>query len=222
MATEPWRDEYLPKRQATLPRPGRRASPTVELVDEPDGATVATLEVLSDAVEEQDAHTADHGDDVAELAVRVGRRVGLTGPGLRTLHHAALLHDVGKVGVRAEILLKPAPLNADEREEMNRHTVIGGRIVARSPSLEAVAPVVRASHERWDGCGYPDGLAGERIPLAARVIAVCDAYDAITTDRPYRRARGHHEALTELRANAGTQFDPWVVVELLLELRFAT
>jgi two-component system, cell cycle response regulator len=218
VATDPWREDCLPTRRVR-PRRKRHAAPTVALVDEPDSAAVATLEVLSDALEEKDVCTADHGDDVAELAVRVGRRVGLTGTRLNELHHAALLHDVGKVGVRAEILLKPAPLTAQERDEMDRHTVIGARIIARSPSLEDVAPIVRATHERWDGRGYPDGIAGERIPLAARVIAACDTYDAITTDRPYRRARDHDEALAELRANAGTQFDPWVVVELLSELR---
>jgi HD-GYP domain-containing protein (c-di-GMP phosphodiesterase class II) len=215
VATRPWTNEPLPERSRE-PRPQARV---VELVGERDDDTLATLGVLSEAVEETDSYTAEHGEDVAELSVRVGRRVGLRGADLRALHHTALMHDVGKVGVPAEILLKPAPLTSEERREMERHTVIGARILSRSPTLEDIAPLVRATHERWDGEGYPDGLAGEDIPLAARVVAACDAYDAITTERPYREARTHEDALGELRAGSGSQFDPWVVVELIAELR---
>jgi HD-GYP domain-containing protein (c-di-GMP phosphodiesterase class II) len=206
---------------ASPPEPPERQpqATVVELVGERNDETLATLGILSEALEDADSYTAGHGEDVAELSVRVGRRVGLRGAALRALHHAALMHDVGKVGVPAEILLKPAPLTSEERLEMQQHTVIGARILSHSPTLEDIAPLVRATHERWDGEGYPDGLAGEDIPLPARVIAACDAYDAITTDRPYREARTHGDALRELRAGAGCQFDPWVVVELIAELR---
>jgi HD-GYP domain-containing protein (c-di-GMP phosphodiesterase class II) len=124
---------------------------------------------------------------------------------------AAELHDVGKVAIPDAILNKPGPLNEDEWAFMRRHTLIGERIVAAAPALCGVAKLVRASHERWDGGGYPDGIAGENIPLGARIVAVCDAYDAIVADRPYRGARSSAAALAELRRCAGTQFDPAVV-----------
>src|ERR687887_476875 len=123
----------------------------------------------------------------------------------------AELHDVGKVAIPDAIINKPGPLDDAEWAFMKRHTLIGERIVAAAPALCGVAKLVRASHERWDGGGYPDGLAGEDIPLGARIVAVCDTYDAIIADRPYRPARRAAEALAELRRCAGTQFDPAVV-----------
>ena len=124
---------------------------------------------------------------------------------------AAELHDVGKVAIPDAIINKPGPLDDDEWAFMRRHTLIGERIVAAAPALGAVAQLVRASHERWDGDGYPDAIAGEDIPLGARIVAVCDAYDAIVSDRPYRRGRSAAEAMVELHRCAGTQFDPAVV-----------
>jgi two-component system, cell cycle response regulator len=124
---------------------------------------------------------------------------------------AAELHDVGKVAIPDAILNKPGPLDESEWNFMRRHTVIGERILLSAPALRPVARLVRSSHERWDGGGYPDGLRGDEIPLGARVVAVCDAFDAMTTERPYREPIPESQALAELRRCAGTQFDPMVV-----------
>ena len=124
---------------------------------------------------------------------------------------AAELHDVGKIAIPDAILHKPGPLDDDEWAFMRKHTLIGERIVAAAPALRPVAHVVRTSHERWDGGGYPDGLAGEAIPLGARIVFVCDAYDAMTSDRPYARRMSSADALAEMHRNAGAQFDPLVV-----------
>ena len=189
-----------------------------QLVDELEGAFLTTIGVLSDAVELQDAYTADHANEVADLAVAVGRRLGIDGPALDRLRYGALLHDVGKIGVPGELLRKPGPLSAEERERMDEHTAIGARMLERIPFLAPVAPLVRSAHERHDGGGYPDGLSGEQIPLGAMVIATCDAFHAMTSDRSYRRAMSHGDAIAELRANSGTQFDPAVVAALVAEL----
>jgi two-component system cell cycle response regulator len=129
-----------------------------------------------------------------------------------------MLHDVGKIAVPSEILLKPAPLDDDEWVLMRSHAAVGGELVGRIDAFAHLAPAVRASHERWDGGGYPDGLAGEEIPLAARIIAACDTYDAIVTDRPYRPGRPPAEALVELDRVAGTQLDARAVAALAQEL----
>jgi putative nucleotidyltransferase with HDIG domain len=159
----------------------------------------------------------DHNDRVLHLAERVARSLGITGADLDDLLHAAALHDVGKAAIPERILEKPGPLTSDERAFVQRHTIIGDRILAAAPALRRVGRIVRGSHERWDGAGYPDRLAGEEIPLASRIIAVCDAYDAMTEDRPYRSAMPDHEAAAELRRCAGTQFDPGVV-DLFLDV----
>jgi HD-GYP domain-containing protein (c-di-GMP phosphodiesterase class II) len=130
---------------------------------------------------------------------------------LATLRQAAELHDVGKLAIPEEILNKPGPLSEDEWEFVRRHTVIGERILNAAPALEVAATIVRSTHERWDGTGYPDQLAGEAIPVAARIIAVCDAFDAMTSSRPYAPARTPQEAIRELVRCSGTQFDPTVV-----------
>jgi HD-GYP domain-containing protein (c-di-GMP phosphodiesterase class II) len=160
----------------------------------------------------------DHSSVVAELAVRVGRRFGMSAEELDELGRAAGLHDVGKVGIPDAILGKPGPLDADEWEFIRQHTVLGERILSAAPALRPVAAIVRASHERWDGTGYPDRLRGEEIPLAARIVAVCDAYDAIISDRCYRAARSDQAARAELLREAGRQFDPVVVAAFLEEL----
>lgn len=189
-----------------------------ELVQELEDAFLTTLGVLSDAVERRDVYTARHADAVCELSIAVARRLGIAGAQLRAVRHAALMHDLGKVGVRSELLLKPARLERHELEEMRQHTVIGAGMLARIPFFADVAPLVRSSHERWDGDGYPDGLAGASIPLGARVIAACDAFHAMTSDRPYRRAMSWAGAILELRACAEGQFDPEVVAALLEEV----
>jgi HD-GYP domain-containing protein (c-di-GMP phosphodiesterase class II) len=137
--------------------------------------------------------------------------MGLEGEEVDVLIRAAELHDAGKIAIPEDILHKPGPLSDAEWELMRRHTLIGERILGVTPALAPVAKVVRRSHERWDGRGYPDGLAGEEIPLAARIIFVCDAFEAMTAGRPYKAAVSVEEALEELRRNAGSQFDPAVV-----------
>jgi diguanylate cyclase len=144
----------------------------------------------------------------------VGERFGLSPAALAEIELAALLHDIGKVRVPDSILNKPGALTEDERAVMNRHPVWGAELLARVPGLEPVATIVRFHHERWNGGGYPAGLAGTRIPLTSRIIAVCDAHHAMTSDRPYRAALSQAHALAELRAGAGTQFDPVVVADL--------
>jgi HD-GYP domain-containing protein (c-di-GMP phosphodiesterase class II) len=178
-----------------------------------------TLTALMSTVEAKDDYTASHEQQVADLTRRVALRLGLSSSRASDARYAALLHDVGKVAVPSEILLKPGPLSDAEWVTMRGHAAAGGALVANIPAFAHLAAAVRASHERWDGAGYPDGLAGEKIPIAARIIAACDTYDAIVTDRPYRRARSLADAAVELRRVAGSQLDPRVVEALLDELR---
>ena len=149
--------------------------------------------------------------DIGELALAVGRELHMGPEGLDEVARAAELHDVGKIAVPDAILDKPGPLDPVEWSFMRRHPLIGERILLAAPALRPVARLVRSSHERWDGGGYPDGLSGDEIPLGARVVAVCDAFDAMTTERPYREPVTDTDAVGELRRCAGTQFDPMVV-----------
>jgi putative nucleotidyltransferase with HDIG domain len=189
-----------------------------QLIEELETAFLTTLGVLADAVELQDSYTADHANEVAELAVRVGERMGIEGVELDRLRYGALLHDVGKIGVPGELLRKAGPLDSEERTKMDAHTAIGARMLERIPFLAPVAPLVRAAHERVDGRGYPDGLRGEEIPRGARIIATCDAFHAMISDRAYRPAMSFEAAIAELHGGAGTQFDPAVVTALVAEL----
>ncbi|HEU4703391.1 MAG TPA: HD domain-containing phosphohydrolase [Conexibacter sp.] len=170
-----------------------------------------TRDVLLQLLREREPELHHHLHGVAALAGAVGRRLGLSAEQLDEVTRAAELHDVGKIAIPDEILHKPASLDADEWELMRQHTIIGDRILGAAPAMRPVAEIVRASHERWDGAGYPDGLAGERIPLGARIVSVCDAFHAMTTPRPYQRTLAPAEALEELRRCAGSQFDPAVV-----------
>jgi HD-GYP domain-containing protein (c-di-GMP phosphodiesterase class II) len=188
------------------------------LIADMERTFTTTLAALASTVEAKDDYTAAHGEDVASLAARVALRMGLTHSQARDVRYAAMLHDVGKIAVPSEILLKAGPLTDKEWVLMRSHAAVGGDLVARIDAFAHLAPAVRASHERWDGGGYPDGLAGERIPLAARIIAACDTYDAIVTDRPYRAARTPAQAGEELRRVAGTQLDEHAVEALLAEL----
>jgi HD-GYP domain-containing protein (c-di-GMP phosphodiesterase class II) len=188
------------------------------LIADLETAFTTALAVLTSTVEAKDDYTACHGEDVAVLAERVALRMSLGSAHARDVRYAAMLHDIGKVAVPSEILLKPGPLSDEEWVVMRSHAAIGGDLVARIDAFAHLAPAVRASHERWDGGGYPDGLAGERIPLAARIIAVCDTYDAIVTDRPYRAAGTPLEACAELRRVAGAQLDADVVEAVVAEL----
>jgi two-component system cell cycle response regulator len=177
--------------------------------------------VLIRVLNQRAPELGDHGNAVRTLAVAVGRDMGLPDGELAALSRASELHDVGKIAIPDAILNKPTPLDDDEWEFIRQHTILGERIVSAAPSLAPVGRLIRASHERWDGAGYPDGRAGEDIPLAARIIFACDAYDAITTERPYSPRRGAETALEELRRAAGSQFDPEVVARLERVLRRA-
>jgi diguanylate cyclase (GGDEF)-like protein len=168
-------------------------------------------DVLLRALSERHPSLGDHVNGVAELAVAIGERLGLLPEELEDLRQAAELHDMGKVAIPDAILDKPGPLDDAEWEFMRRHTIIGERILQAAPALERVARIVRSTHERMDGKGYPDALAGEAIPLAARIVLVCDAYEAMTADRSYRKAMSPEVAIEELEGCAGTQFDPRVV-----------
>jgi diguanylate cyclase (GGDEF)-like protein/putative nucleotidyltransferase with HDIG domain len=181
------------------------------LANELENTFMTTLAALSDALEHKDAYTAEHAREVEQLAERVGARLGLTGDELRTVRYAALLHDIGKIGIPGEILSKPGKLTEEEFELIKEHTVIGARMLERIPFFEHVHPLVRSAHERWDGRGYPDGLAANEIPLGARIICACDAFHAMISDRPYRSALAPVDAIAELRRHSGRQFDPAVV-----------
>jgi len=187
----------------------------IDLYASLDGAYLGTAEALSAALESKDTYTAEHSRAIADNAVAVGAQLGLEGEDLRMLRYAAALHDIGKIGVPREILNKPAPLDPDEQRKVQEHTVIGERIIDPIEFLAPIRQVVRHAHERWDGSGYPDGLSGGDIPLGARIVFACDAYDAMTTDRPYRSAMRDEDARRELRSGAGAQFDPEVVEALL-------
>jgi len=168
-------------------------------------------DVLLQAFEERYPDLQEHQRGVGSLALAVGRRLGMSGEELDVLARAAELHDVGKIAIPDAILHKAGPLDEEEWRFMHKHTILGERILTAAAALRPVARLVRSSHERFDGGGYPDGLRGEEIPLGARVIFVCDAFDAMTSDRAYSTARPPEEALRELQACAGTQFDPEVV-----------
>jgi HD-GYP domain-containing protein (c-di-GMP phosphodiesterase class II) len=170
-----------------------------------------TRDVLLRTLSERRPDIHARGRGVAELALATGRELGMEPEELDEVARAAELHDLGKIAVPDTILDKPGPLSEAEWEFMRRHTIVAERILLAAPALRPVARLVRSSHERWDGSGYPDELAGEQIPLGARVVAVCDAFDAMISDRPYRQALSDEEALAELRACAGTQFDAEVV-----------
>lgn len=177
-----------------------------------------TLGSLSNALEAKDGYTSDHAQAVGDLAVGVGRRLGLEGDELSAVEFGAILHDIGKIRIPESILNKPGPLDDDEWAVMRSHPEAGERILGPIATLAHVLPVVRSSHERWDGHGYPDRLETYAIPLGARIVAVCDAYRAMIEPRPYRDARDPELARAELVAGAGSQFDPDCVAALLAEL----
>jgi diguanylate cyclase (GGDEF)-like protein len=207
---------------AFLPREASDASGALGLADSrmyaqkgqrPSSAQAQTHELMVRVLVEREPDLGEHVSEVARMAATMGRHLDLGTEELSNLTHAAELHDIGKIGIPDRILHKPARLSPTEWELMQSHTLIGERILKAAPSMAKVARLVRASHERWDGKGYPDRLAGPEIPLGARVIFICDAFAAMISDRPYRQAIAPEAALEELRRCAGTQFDP-VLVEL--------
>ena len=207
-----------------LPQEADDASRALQLADERmyankrrrvTGAGCQASEVLLRTMHAKQPELDWHADHVARLAVRVGRRLGVDGEPLDDVFRAAQLHDIGKVGIPDAILDKPGDLAGDEWDLIRSHPILGERILQGAPALRPVAPLVRASHERWDGAGYPDRLRGEEIPLAARIVSVCDAYEAMTTDRSYCPAIPRELACQELRECAGAQFDPAVVEAFL-------
>lgn len=172
---------------------------------------LGTITVLANIVEEKDDYTGGHCQRLAELSLAVGIRLGLDRQRLDNLTYAAILHDIGKVAVPDGILNKPGPLTPDEYHILQQHSTVGGRLLLSMPFLRAAAPIVEQHHERWDGQGYPAGLLGEETLLEARILSVADAFDAMTSTRPYRRALPRSRALTALQEGAGTQFDPQIV-----------
>jgi putative nucleotidyltransferase with HDIG domain len=172
---------------------------------------VETIMALALAVEAKDTYSAGHSKRVGFYAMKIGEAMGLDEDMLRTLNDAGILHDIGKIGIKDEILLKATPLTPDEAKIMQQHSVIGEAIVKPVRSLQKVVDLVRHHHERFDGGGYPSGLKGEDIPLGARILAVADTYDAMMTDRPYRKRLTLEQTRIELRRHAGTQHDPSVV-----------
>lgn len=187
------------------------------LHDELNEAYAATIAVLADAIQAKDAYTRGHCEGVSKLAVEVGRRLELGEEQLQQVRYAALLHDVGKIGIPDGILLKPSKLMAEEFMIIQKHPQIGRDIVARVAALSGLGDVILHHHEKWDGSGYPEGLAGEGIPLISRIVGAVDAFDAMTSPRPYRSPVESAIAVEELRRCAGSQFDPHIV-ELVADI----
>lgn len=177
------------------------------------------LKALVAALDAREHQTEQHSHRVAELAGRIGRRLRLDSRSLTVLREAAVLHDVGKIGVPDQVLLKPGPLTDEERRIMQRHAEMGYEILSAATHLREVAELVYAHHERFDGTGYPRGLAGQAIPLGARIFAIADVYDALTSDRPYRSAMAHDEAMRIIDEQNGRAFDPDVVAAFTAEMQ---
>ncbi len=202
-----------------LPSEANNPSDGLKLADErmyankanQSSASSQVTDALLQVIAEQSPSLDEHVERVSDLSAEIAKTLGEPEHEVRRICLAAKLHDVGKTAVPASILDKPGPLDKQEWAFMQRHPLIGERIVLAAPALASTAPIIRSSHERIDGHGYPDGLGGENIPLGSRIISVCDAYDAMTTDRSYRPSIGDTAAIEQLRANAGTQFDPKIV-----------
>ena len=214
--------------QVAIPWEASNATQTLRLADDRmyahkggrrGSARHQARDVLMQLLRERQPDLHVHLHRVGQLALAVGRRLDLTAEQLDELARGAELHDVGKAAIPGAILSKPGELDAGESAFMRRHTIIGERILGEAPALAPVAALVRSSHERWDGGGYPDGLAGEEIPLGSRIIALCDAFDAMTSARPYATRLDDQQAMAELRRCAGSQFDPQVVDAFALTLQ---
>src|SRR5689334_18325307 len=192
---------------------GHRSGNGADPIELPSPREVA-IDVCRAILAETDSGTAEHSDDVVLITEAIGQRMGFTGPEAEDLLAAASLHDIGKAWVPRRILEKRGPLNSEEWTLMRRHTLVGEEILSSVPELADVGRLVRHSHERWDGRGYPDRLMGAEIPLGSRIIFCADAFHAIRCDRPYRPGRSAREALAEIKRCAGSQFDPTVATAL--------
>ena len=200
---------------ASIARQTRLALQTATSYETLERTFLATVEALANALEANDEHTSTHARWITDLALQVGEELGLEPHELKRLELGALFHDIGKIGIPARILAKAAPLTAEERAVVETHPILGERILAPIEQLGEVRLIVRCAHEHFDGTGYPDRLAGDRIPLESRIVLACDAYHAMTTGRPYRRSLGEDEAKRRLVEASGAQFDPQVVDALL-------
>jgi HD-GYP domain-containing protein (c-di-GMP phosphodiesterase class II) len=185
------------------------------LYDELETSFLATVEALGNALDLKDSYTNEHAQALVGMCTAVAERMGLPDADVRDVSFASALHDIGKIGIPLEILNKPARLTVEEFEVMKQHPELGGRIIAPVPALAGARELVVACHEHFDGSGYPLGLAGDEIPVGARIILACDAYHAMVSDRVYRKAMSSREAVAELRQCAGTQFDAEVVDSLV-------
>ena len=200
---------------ASIARQTRLALQTATSYETLERTFLATVEALANALEANDEYTSTHARWITDLALHVGEELGLEPHELKRLELGALFHDIGKIGIPTRILAKPGPLTAEERAIVETHPLLGERILAPIEQLGEVRLIVRCAHEHFDGAGYPDGLVRDQIPLESRIILACDAYHAMTTDRPYRKSLGEDEARRRLVEASGTQFDPQVVDALL-------
>jgi len=189
----------------------RRSQELLEAYEMLEIRSLETIETLNATVDAKDPYTAGHSQRVQRIALAIARELGLERRRLDALRHGALFHDIGKLRVPDAILMKPAKLSPDELDVIKRHPADGAKIVEKLEVLRPAVPLIRHHHERWDGAGYPDGLAADAIPLEAAIVGLSDAWDAMTTDRPYHRALTLEEAVEEIRAGRGSQFAPQVV-----------
>jgi putative two-component system response regulator len=217
-AIEAGADSYLTKpfEYGTL-RARLRSQMRIKRLTDQLESTESVIFAMARWVEIKDPYTEGHLRRIAGYSERTAIALGLSAAQVRTIRYAGILHDIGKIGVREAILRKPGPLDPEEEAELRRHAEHGAEIVAPLRFAAEVSPIILAHHEHWDGKGYPFGIRGEEIPIGARIISVVDAWDAMTTDRPYRRSLGRAEATRRLKAGAGSQWDP-AVVDCFLEL----
>src|SRR6266536_1844133 len=211
-------DEHQIRLLAGLAHQAKLAITNAGSFESLEATFVSTVEALANALEANDEYTSLHTRWITDTALKVGATLGFDSKALKRLELGALFHDIGKIGIPTSILLKPGPLTPEERRIMQQHPELGEKILAPIDRLAEVRSIVRSCHEHYDGGGYPDGISGDEIPLEARIILVCDAFHAMTTDRPYRKRLSVEEACRRLREAVGTQFDP-TVVEVFLALR---